>query len=306
MALAAMRLLPLTLELGGADAAIIRHDADIGRAASGIVWAGFSNAGQSCAGVQRVLVHEAVYKSFMEELRRNVEALRPGDGPSCDLGPMISLKQKNIVRKQIQECLAGGAQIAAQSRPFTASDGKAKGGLDDDSLWAPAIVLCGVKAGMPIMDEEVFGPVIGVLAVADDDEALAIANSSRYGLTASVWSRDRREAMRLAAMMNAGSIMINDHLMSHGLAEAPWGGFGDSGLGKTHGEAGFKEMLKTIVIVDELLPAAKRNPWWQPYSRKVFLGLAAFGDFLGGPGFIKRLKAVPRLVAFFLRSWGKG
>ena len=305
-ALAAGRLLPLTLELGGADAAIIRADADIERAVSGIIWSGFSNAGQSCGGIQRVLVHRDIYRNFMEELKRRVEALRPGEDPSSDLGPMISLKQKETVRKQVRQCLADGAEIAVQSRTFTGPDGKASGSLDDDSLYAPALVLTGIKPDMPIMAEEIFGSVIGVVPVADDAEALAIANNSSYGLTASVWSRNRKLAKNLAAEINAGAVMINDHLMSHGLAETPWGGFGDSGLGRTHGEAGFREMLRAKVIVDETLPGAKRDPWWQPYSQKLLNGLSALGDFLGGPGLGKRIKAIPRVTGFFLRNWGKG
>ena len=305
MALAAGRLLPLTLELGGADAAIIRADADIDRAVSGIIWTGFSNAGQSCGGVQRVLVHREIYSGFMEELKRRVEALKQGTDPSSDLGPMISLKQKETVRKQVNQCLAAGAKIAAQSRGFTAPDGKACGTLEDDSLYTPATVLTGITAAMPIMSEEIFGPVIGVFPVADDREALAIANASPYGLTGSVWSRNHGLAKRLAAEINAGAVMVNDHLMSHGLAETPWGGFGDSGLGRTHGEAGFREMLKVKVIVDDTLPGAKRDPWWQPYSQKVYNGLNALGDLLGGPGMGKRIKAIPAVVGFFLRSWGR-
>ena len=155
------------------------------------------------------------------------------------------------------------------------------------------------------MSEGIFGPVIGVLPVADDREALAIANASPYGLTGSVWSRNHGLAKRLAAEINAGAVMVNDHLMSHGLAETPWGGFGDSGLGRTHGEAGFREMLKVKVIVDDTLPGAKRDPWWQPYSQKVYNGLNALGDLLGGPGIGKRIKAIPAVVGFFLRSWGR-
>ena len=305
MALAAARLLPLTLELGGADAALVRSDADIERAVSGIIWAGFSNAGQSCGGVQRVLVHRDIYREFMEELSRRVEALRPGNDVSCDLGPLISLKRKEEVRKQVEACLAKGGEIAAQSRAFSLPDGRMAGALEDESLFAPALVLVNVKAGTPIMDEEIFGPVIAVIPFENDREALDIANASPYGLSASVWSRNRKQAKRLAGEINAGSVMINDHLMSHGLAETPWGGFGDSGLGRTHGEAGFREMLKARVIVDDLLPGVKRDLWWQPYSQKVFSGLTALGDFLAGPGLGKRIRAFPGVVRIFLRTWEK-
>ena len=297
-ALAAPRLLPLVLELGGADAAIVRADADLDRAASGIVWAGFSNAGQSCGGVQRVLVHQAVYDAFLEKLSARVRALRVG--PSLDwdsdVGCMTSTRQKRAVAEQIKACLEGGARVAARS---------AGGDLDSDDAFLPAIVLAGAGVGSPILTEEVFGPVVAVVSVADDEEALRVAAGTPYGLTGSVWSRDRRAARDLAARMNAGAVTINDHLMSHGLAETPWGGFGDSGLGRTHGEAGFREMFKSQVIVDDLLPFASKDIWWHPYSRSLYEGLRALLDFLYAPRLARRLAAVPRVLRIFLRYWDR-
>jgi succinate-semialdehyde dehydrogenase/glutarate-semialdehyde dehydrogenase len=298
MALAADCLLPMTLELGGADAAIVRKDADVDRAVSGIIWAGFANAGQSCGGVQRVLVHNDIYKIFLDKLKQKVEALRPGN----DLGPLISKKRKDDLRRQIQLCLAQGAQITAQSKTFNAPDGTTAGSIEDDSLYMPAIVLTEIKTGMPIIDDEVFGPVIGVIPFDNDMEAVNIANSSPYGLTGSVWSRNKKQAKKTAALINAGSVMINDHLMSHGLAQTPWGGFGYSGVGKTHGIEGFREMFKAKVIIDDILPGAKREPWWQPYSQNIYSGLIALADFLSGT-LIKRILALPVIIKFFLISW---
>jgi succinate-semialdehyde dehydrogenase/glutarate-semialdehyde dehydrogenase len=296
MALAAPRLLPLVLELGGADAAIVRADADLDRAAAGIVWAGFSNAGQSCGGVQRVLVHREVYPAFLEKLTALVSKLRPGDDDEADLGPLAAARQTEAVERQVAACLAGGAVIAAQS-PAPAGE--------DAGRFYPATVLTGLRPEMPVMAEEIFGPVVGVCPVADDAEALRIANASPYGLTASVWSRNRRQARRIAARINAGAVMINDHLMSHGLAETPWGGFGDSGLGRTHGEPGFREMLKLKVVVDDSMPGAKRDFWWQPYSARVYRGLQAIAELLGGPSWFRRLRALPGVLNIVLRYWEK-
>ncbi|MDR2257591.1 MAG: aldehyde dehydrogenase family protein [Treponema sp.] len=297
MALAAPRLLPLVLELGGADAAIIRSDADLDRAAAGIVWAAFSNAGQSCGGVQRILVHREVYPAFLKKLTALVEKLRAGDDAEADMGPMAAVRQKEAVEKQVAACVAGGAVIAAQS-PAPAPEHSAAA-----DRFYPATVLTNVSPGMPVMAEEIFGPVAGVYPVADDAEALRIANASPYGLTGSVWSRNRREARRVAGRVNAGVVMINDHLMSHGLAETPWGGLGDSGLGRTHGELGFREMFTIKVVVDDILPGAKRNIWWQPYSEKVCRGLKAITELLAGPSLIRRLRAVPGVLKIFLRYW---
>jgi len=298
--LAAKHLIPVALELGGADAAIVCKDADIDRAVSGIIWAGFSNAGQSCGGAQRVLVHRDIYNKFMELLKKKTEALKPG----IDLGPLITKKAKEEVRRQIEACLEKGAKIAAQSYAFKTPDGNTAGTLEDESLYAPAMVLTEVKTGMPIIDDEIFGPVISVAAFSDDKEALDLANASSYALTGSVWSRNRRYARKLSVNINAGSIMINDHLMSHGLAQTPWGGFGDSGTGRTHGEAGFREMLKAKVVIDDILPGAKREPWWQPYSEKIYSGLSALGDLLGGTP-LKRITAFPAVVKFFIITWKK-
>ncbi|MDR1106586.1 MAG: aldehyde dehydrogenase family protein [Treponema sp.] len=299
MALAASRLLPLVLELGGADAAIIRGDADLDRAALGVLWSGFSNAGQSCGGAQRILVHRDVYRPFLEKLCALVRNFRAGEGEDSDFGPMTTVKQKEAVEKQIAACLAMGAKIAAQS----AAPGP--GVSFPAERFIPATVLTDLGPETPLMTDEIFGPVVGVCPVQDDDEALRIANSSSYGLTGSVWSKDRRRAREIAARMNAGAVMVNDHLMSHGLAETPWGGFGDSGLGKTHGEAGFAEMLKTTVVVDDALPGTRRNLWWHPYSEEVFRGIRAAAVFAAASPLSKKLRAVPTLLKIFFRYWKK-
>lgn len=295
MVLAATRLLPLTLELGGADAAIVCKDADIDRTVAGIIWAGFSNAGQSCGGVQRVLVQRDIYDKFMNLLKQKTEVLSLGKDADCDIGPLISKKAKEEVRKQVEDCLAQGAKIAAQSA----------GSLEDESLFSPAMVLTEIKSGMSIMDGEVFGPVIGVLPFSDDSEAIKIANSSPYALTGSVWSRNKRRAKKIAANINAGAVMINDHLMSHGLADTPWGGFGDSGMGRTHGEMGFREMQKAKVIVNDILLGARREPWWQPYSQNIYKGLSALGVLLSASCVFKRIGALPAVIKFFVLSWKK-
>lgn len=293
MALAAPRLTPLVLELGGNDAAIVRADADLERAAAGILWSGFSNAGQSCGGAQRVLVHQSVYQPFLEALSERVRALRvgPGDEWTSDMGAMTSTKQKQTVEAQVAECVAAGARVHAQSQAPSSGN------------FLPAQILTQVTASMPVMNGEIFGPVVAVVPVSSDEEAVRIANSSPLGLTSSVWSRNHREARRVALSIRAGAVMINDHLMSHGLAQAPWGGFGDSGIGRTHGEAGLAEMVRLQVVVDDLLPGAKKNLWWHPYSEKVYLGLKGLLHLLYGPGLGRRLEAIPRVVAFFLRYW---
>jgi succinate-semialdehyde dehydrogenase/glutarate-semialdehyde dehydrogenase len=296
MAKAAARLVPVVLELGGNDAAIIRADADLERAASGILWSGFSNAGQSCGGAQRILVQESVYDAFAARLKERVEGLRVGIGSDLDIdmGCLASSRQKALVEAQVARCLAEGARVIARSP------------LDPDletGNFLPAIVLGDVRPGSPAMREEVFGPVVALVPFKDDEEALRIANDSTMGLTASVWSRDRRAARALATRIRAGAVTINDHLMSHGLAETPWGGVGDSGLGRTHAEIGFLEMLQTRVVVDDILSGAEKDIWWQPYSEKVYRGLRSIIEVLSGPGIATRLRGLARLSKFFFRYW---
>ncbi|MDR1908417.1 MAG: aldehyde dehydrogenase family protein [Spirochaetaceae bacterium] len=287
MALAAPRLLPLVLELGGADAAIICEDADLDRAAGGLIWAAFSNAGQSCGGVQRILAHQNIYRPLLEKLRIRIAALRPG----VDLGPLYSLQQKERLEEQVASCLAQGAQVAARSPAE---------GFPEERFF-PATLLSEVNPGMPIMAEEVFGPVAAITPVKNDSEALRLANASDYGLTGSVWSQSPIRARRVASGIRAGAVMINDHLMSHGLAETPWGGPGLSGLGRTHGELGFREMQQVQVIVDDSIAGAK-NPWWYPYSETVYSGMHAIAEFLGDPGPLRRLTALPRVLRMFFRG----
>ncbi len=299
MAKAAARLLPVVLELGGNDAAIVRADADLDRAAAGIVWSGFSNAGQSCGGAQRILVHESIYDAFAAKLKKRVEALRVGPGSSfdVDMGCIVSARQKALVESQLARCLAQGAKVIARSPIEPALE---KGN------FLPAIVLGSLSPDSPALREEIFGPVVALVPFKDDEEALNLANDSTMGLTSSVWSKDRKAARELAARINAGAVMINDHLMSHGLAETPWGGVGDSGIGRTHAELGFLEMLQPRVVVDDILPGAKKNLWWQPYSEKVYKGLLSIVGFVSGPGIGKRLGGLAGLARFFFRYWDRG
>lgn len=293
---AARSLTPVVLELGGNDAAVICKSANLERAAYGVLWAGFANAGQSCGGIQRVYVERSVYEPFLERLCAAVRSLRVGspDSPDSDIGCMANRRQKEAVEAQVQRCLDLGARIAAKS-PLDADLEKGN--------YVPAIVLTGATREMPVISEEIFGPVVAILPFDTEDEAVSLANDSVYGLTASVWSRDKREAWNIARRLRSGAIMINDHLMSHGLAETPWGGIGDSGIGRSHGRMGFMEMVQPAVIVDETLPFATKDIWWHPYSARVYGGLKAIIQFLYSGNPLRSVAALPRLLGLFFRYW---
>lgn len=294
MAKAAESLTPLSLELGGNDPMIVLAEADLDRAAAGAVWAGLSNCGQSCGGVERVYVMRQVYEPFLEKLCARVENLRIGQDLDfrVDLGAMTTKKQADKVRRQVEEALSQGASIRARGRHLHPSRGN----------FSPALVLTDVNHQMEIMRQETFGPVLCVMAVEDEDQAIALANDSNLGLTASVWSRKRKQARQLAARIQAGVVTVNDHLMSHGLPGTPWGGFKQSGLGRTHGALGFDEMTKPQCLVDDILPGVKKNLWWHPHGPGIYLGHKGIMEFLYGPGLGRRfigmismLKMLPRI-----------
>jgi acyl-CoA reductase-like NAD-dependent aldehyde dehydrogenase len=294
MSEAGKTLTPLVLELGGNDAMLVCEDADIFRATSGAVWAGFQNSGQSCASVERVYVHEKVYHSFLQLLKMKVEALRVGfeEDFEIDIGAMTTERQVSKVKSHLDDALARGARVYARSAE---PEGKSS------NTVFPAMVLTEVNHDMLLMQEETFGPLLGVMKVRDMDEAVALANNSHLGLTGSVWSRNRCRAERLARQIQAGVVTINDHSVSHGMAETPWGGVKHSGIGRSHGAIGFDEMTQPQVIVHDILPRARQNIWWHPHGTKVYEGLLGAIRFLYSTsirqrvtGFYRLLKVLPR------------
>jgi acyl-CoA reductase-like NAD-dependent aldehyde dehydrogenase len=292
---AAETLTPITLELGGNDAMLVCEDADLVRAAGGAAWAGFQNCGQSCGGVERIYVHESVYNEFLKELTKSIKTFRIGIGTDYnnDLGAMTTERQIEIIKKHINDALKKGGRIFAQSMVPEEINLK---------NFIPATILTNVNHDMLVMQEESFGPVVGVMKVASMNEAINLANDSDLGLTGSVWSNNRKYAIELGKQIQAGTITINDHLMSHGLHETPWGGFKQSGTGRTHGEIGFSGMTQPQVIVNDILPFVKKDLWWFPFNKKLYDGLLGLIDFLFAnslgkrvSGFIKTLRIVPRI-----------
>jgi succinate-semialdehyde dehydrogenase/glutarate-semialdehyde dehydrogenase len=294
---ASERLIPVSLELGGNDAMIVCSDANLHRAANGALWAGLSNAGQSCAAVERIYVEAEVYDAFVNLLKEKLSTLRQGvdTGVNVEIGSMTTEEQFKKIQKQVKDALAKGAKTYSGVAPLP----KGKG------LFYPPTIVENVHDNMLMMQEEIFGPLLGVLKVESIDEAIARANASKLGLTASVWSRNRRKAHEIASRLEVGSVMINDHLMSHGLAETPWGGWKESGIGRTHGHIGLEEMTQPRCVVDDLLPGVQKNMWWYPHNKKVYEGLKGAMVFLYGKGIGKRIGAAQKLVNVFLRTFQK-
>ncbi len=292
---AAKYLTPICLELGGNDAMIVCEDADPYRAAVGAVWGGFQNAGQSCGGVERIYVHEKIYNQFMEVLKQKIESLRIGIGTdyNSDMGCMTTLRQTDTVNRHIKDALDKGAKIFAQSQISLSNSLK---------QILPATVLIDVNHQMDVMRHETFGPVVGVMKFSDYGEAIKLANDSYLGLTGSVWTKNSKRGEELARNIKAGVVSINDHLMSHGLPETPWGGFKQSGIGRTHGALGFDEMTQPLTIVKDVMPFVRKNLWWHPFNKSIYGGLKGILYFLYGKKITLRfqgaaafLKIVPRI-----------
>ncbi|EKF75094.1 succinate-semialdehyde dehydrogenase [Alcanivorax hongdengensis A-11-3] len=303
MAQAADTLTPVSLELGGNDPMIVLDDADLERATNGAAWAGYQNAGQSCGGVERVYVVEAVYDAFVDMLAKKTRQLRHGvgcKGFDVDIGSLTTAGQLRTVQQHLEDALAKGARIEAQSRPV---------GDVDNGFFFPATLLTNVNNDMLTMCDETFGPIIAVQKVANEEEALQRANDSNLALTSSVWTRDRKRGRALAARLESGVTTINDHLYSHGLSEAPWGGWKESGIGRTHGFEGLEEMSQAKMVNWDLLPA-KRNLWWYPFDQATYKGLlnALRFAFPAGAGqwLSASLKLTPFLLGKMFSKWKTG
>ncbi len=288
-------LTPVSLELGGNDPMIVCADADLHRAATGAAWAGFQNAGQSCGGVERIYVDRKVHDRFLNILKKETESLRVGYDTdfTADIGAMTTRRQMDTVKSHIDEAVKKGASIFAQSNCPENPKGQ----------FMPCVVLTDVTHDMTVMREETFGPVVGVMPFDTIDEAVRLANDSKLGLTASVWSKNHRKAISIGRRIRAGAITINDHLVSHGLAETPWGGFKESGIGRTHGDIGFAEMTQPQVLVNDILPFVKKNFWWHPSGKHIYDGIKGVAQVLYGGNPLLKMKGLFHVSKAFPRTF---
>lgn len=299
MAAAAQTLTPVSLELGGNDAAIVLADADIERTSNGLLWAAFQNSGQSCGGAERLYVQAAIYEPLMQMMRRKVNDLRqgvPDDQHQVEIGAMTTAKQLELVKTHVADALAKGARISAQSQQV---------GDIGSGYFYPATLIEDCNHDMIAMREETFGPTLNVMRFDSIDEAVALANDSNLGLTGSIWSKDVKAARQLASRLEAGVITINDHLYTHGMAETPWGGWKQSGIGRTHGQEGLLEMVNPRMVNWDWLNA-KNNLWWHPYNKKSYRAIKDALQFAYPDNLIKWAWHSSRLTVFMLRKMFSG
>jgi acyl-CoA reductase-like NAD-dependent aldehyde dehydrogenase len=269
----AERMKGSVLELGGKDPQLVLADANLPNAISGCLWGGFANAGQTCSGIERVYVLREVADRFVDGVVAGAKRLRVGDPLdwNTEIGPMVSRDQFDLVKELVDDAVASGARLHCGG-PVELD------GLDG-AFYAPA-VLTGVTNDMRIMREEIFGPVVPIVTVDSEEDAIRLANESEFGLGASVWTLDRYKADRIARRLQSGMVWINDHMYTHGACQCAWGGVKNSGLGRSHSKFGFYECVNVKLIARE--PSKVRNFWWHPYDESLGRALQSSATLLYG------------------------
>lgn len=254
--LAAPMMKKLHLELGGKDAFIVAEDANLEVAVPGVAWAALLNSGQVCTSTERVYVHESIASEFIERIAAYARGLRLGPGiePGSDMGPLIGERYRARVEAQVEEAKALGARVLTGGRrPPQFARGY---------FYEPT-VLTDLNHSMPLMREETFGPTIPIMTYRSFDEAIALANDSKYGLGANLYTHDPLKAKRFFEEVEAGTLWINDPLTDNDAG--PFGGFKMSGMGRELGEEGLDEFRETKHIHWDFEGGPKS--WWYPYGK---------------------------------------
>ena len=247
---AGSRLVGCSLELGGKNAMLVLADADLEAAVRGAVRGSFVGAGQACISIERIYVHEALLQPFLERFVERTRALRIGPALdySAEVGSLTTDRQLASVEAHVQDAVEKGATVLCGGRPRP----------DLGPLFYEPTILTGVGQGMRLYDEETFGPVVAVYGFSAEQDAVARANGTHYGLNASIWTRDAARGVRLARNLRAGSVNVNEaYAATWGSVDAPIGGMKESGLGRRHGAEGILKYTEAqVVAVQRLLPAA--------------------------------------------------
>lgn len=275
----AEKLVPCSLELGGKDAAIVLRDCNVERTARGVVWGAFTNAGQNCASVERVYVERAIADQIIPRIVALAKELRPG----IDTAVMTTARQCDVVRRHFDEAVAAGAEVLAGGAP------------EEGSLSFPPTVLKLTSEETAIMREETFGPVLPIVVVEDEAEAIRRANDSKFGLTTSLWTRRVNHAHELAKQIRSGVVTINNHGFTAALPAAPWTGTGESGYGITNSPHALAELTRARFVLEDR-SSAKSELWWYPYTPVLRRVAFAMAKARGGAGLFGRIAAIFQLI----------
>ncbi|MFJ7752175.1 aldehyde dehydrogenase family protein [Peribacillus muralis] len=267
---AAKQLIPTTLELGGKDPMIVLRDANLERAVNGALWGAFTNSGQVCMSVERVYVERPVYQEFLALLKEKTRSMRQGTELKDDIGSMTFPAQVDIVAGHLEDALNKGAILESGKEPKEWGTG--------ETHFIPPIILSNVDHSMRIMNEETFGPVLPVVPFDSEEEVVALANGSEYGLNSSVWTIDKEKARRIASQLVTGAVTINDVLVTVANHNLPFGGTKQSGIGRYHGEQGMKIFCHEKAIMAD---SGRKNTeiQWYPYEGKYTSFLSLFQNY---------------------------
>ena len=255
---ASKNLIPLELELGGKDPAIVFEDVDLKRTVAGTLWGALTNTGQSCTSIEKLIVHESIYDEFLEQLTAECQKLiiNNGDRGDADVGAMTVPFQKDIVAHHVDDAKAKGATIVC-------------GGEDmGNGFYAPTIIT-NIPIDAALNHEETFGPLIPVYKFSTEAEAIELGNAGEFGLSASVWSKDLKRADRVARALEVGAVSINNVMLTEGQPFLPFGGRKQSGFGRVHGAEGLLGWTASkAIIVDKQSSKIEGN--WYPYTQKKY------------------------------------
>jgi acyl-CoA reductase-like NAD-dependent aldehyde dehydrogenase len=284
---AAKHLTPVVLELGGKDPMIVLEDANLENAARAAIWGAFCNSGQACASIERCYVHESIANKFIELVTNETQLLKQDKASAAevDVGAMTDERQLQIVEDHVADAVHRGAQVRAGGHRLNGSGG----------WFHEPTVVTNVDHSMKLMRDETFGPVLPIMTFKTDEEAVRLANDSIYGLTASVFTSNIDRGKRLAEKIDAGTVMVNEVVYTHAVAQTPWGGVKQSGYGRTHGGLGLLELVSAQHIHVNAMPKIA-DVWWFPYTKRAAELFRAFAYRFTTGSVIRSIPLVPQII----------
>ena len=287
MAAAARHPIPVTLELGGIDAMVVREDANLELAASAACWGATFNGGQVCASVERVLVHDSIVDPFSELLADKLARITK----SADLGRITMTAQREVYDRHIADARERGLEFIQG------------GAYRDAEHLEPTLIRGAGVLDSKVYREESFGPIVALASFNSDSDAIAMHNDTPFGLTASIFSQDRKKSLQMAEQLRTGLVSINEVAATlHGHPEVPWGGIGASGFGRSHGEEGLLGNTWVQVIDENRLPGLEfKRPWWYPYDSTQMDFVDQLTEAIGSDSRRERVKALLRAGRSMLR-----
>jgi acyl-CoA reductase-like NAD-dependent aldehyde dehydrogenase len=284
----AERITPVVMELGGKDAFIVCDDADLEQAVHAAMTGCYVNCGQNCVASERILVHEGVYGEFERRAATLVSELRQGNGrvELVDVGAIITPLQLEVIDDAVQGAIAQGARLVTGG----------KRALSDDGDFFEPTILADVTPDMDIAQEEVFGPVMLLMRFRDDAEAIEIANGVSYGLSSSVFSKDRRRARAIAEALETGMTAINEFGgVTYMAQDLTFGGIKASGYGRMNGREGLRSMCNVKAVIDDRIPVHRANPMY-PVAPSLYPKLGGVIDLIYGRGLKRRWQGLMKLL----------